>query len=153
MTGLCRTEIATRPDAEGNQRTCTAEDAFSASLTFAGGATASIDTAFASAVTRPQEVQVYGSDGLLVLKGADDLTLLRHRQEPQRFDFPRPEAGDVHEPAFIEWATLIRGAVREGRQIVPSFEDGLACAAVMDDLRTGALSVPAPGARDATMAG
>ena len=50
-----------------------------------------------------------------------------------RFD---PPAGDPHLSALRPWLAAIFEAVTEGRQITPSFNDGLACAEIMDDLRT-----------------
>jgi hypothetical protein len=45
-----------------------------------------------------------------------------------------PFEGDGHLPAMRPWAVIVREAVSEGRQIQPSFVDGLACAEVVDRL-------------------
>ena len=134
VTAVCRIDVPFRPDAGGVQTACTAEDAFSASFTFAGGATATVDSAFAAAVSRPQQIEVLGSDGAIVLHGTTDLTLRRPGEEDERSTLPQFR-GDVHEPSFTRWAELIRDAVRDGRQVQPSFRDGLACAEIMDAVR------------------
>jgi predicted dehydrogenase len=137
-SGACRTELPLRPDENGAQQVCTAEDAFSACFTFQNGATAVLDTSYASAVTRPPQIEIFGSEGALVLKGSTELQLKRTDKADQQFEFP-PWPGDQHEPALTAWATLIRDAVRDKRQIEPSFRDGLACAEVMDMLRANAV--------------
>jgi predicted dehydrogenase len=135
-TGACRTDLPIRPDADGVPTACTAEDAFGAVLTFADGATATIDTASSAPLTGPQQVQVLGSQGVLTMTGTTRLVLSRPNVDDEEFTLP-PVTGDVHEPSFTAWAELVRDAVRDGRQIEPSFRDGLACAEVMDRLRAG----------------
>lgn len=136
-TGICRTEIPYRPDADGNMQFCTAEDSFTACFTFASGATAVIDAGYAAAVTRPYSIEIFGTEGVLAMDQATKLELKRTDKQDQHFEVP-PYAGDPHEPALLPWATLIRDAVRERRQIDPSFRDGLACAEVMEKLRANA---------------
>lgn len=136
IQGLCRTDLRNRPDVDGFERECTAEDGFSACLTFVNGVTATIDTSFASAVDNPQEVQVFGSEGMLILRGVTDLTIRRSGQDDEQISFV-PPTGDVHTSHFTRWATSVGDALREHRQIEPSFRDGLACAEIMDRLKAG----------------
>jgi predicted dehydrogenase len=138
VAGVRRIDMPLRPDADGVPRACTAEDAFSASFTFANGATATVDTAFAAAVEGPQQLQVLGSDGVIVLNGTTELTLRRAAEHDEKITFPQFR-GDVHEPSFTKWAELIRDAIREGQQIQPSFQDAVACAQIMDKLKAAPL--------------
>lgn len=137
-TGVCRNEIAIRPDKDGQPQLCTGEDAFSASLTFKSGATGMIDTAYAATISRPYVIEIFGDDGALLLDHGTRLELRRLDGEDQFFDFP-PWHGDTHEPGMSAWAELVRNAITERRQIEPSFRDGLACAVVMDQIRENAV--------------
>lgn len=130
-----RTDVPLRPGHDGVALACTAEDGFAATLRFASGATASIDTAYSAAVTIPQQITVFGSEGVIALNGLTDLILTQPGREPRRFSFPSL-AGDIHEKPFTAWAMRMRDAILQGRQIAPSFEDGLACARVLDMLRS-----------------
>ena len=85
-------------------------------------------------MTVPQQIVVHGSAGMLALSGVTDLTLSRPGEEPQRLAFDPPE-GDIHLRPFTGWARKVKSAIEERRQIGPSFEDGLACARVLDMLR------------------
>lgn len=136
-TGVCRNEIAMRPGRDGQLQPCTGEDAFTAALTFKSGATGMIDTAYAASVNRPYTIEILGDQGAILMDHGSCLELKRLDGQDQRFAFP-PWHGDVHEPGMTAWAELIRDAVAGGRQIEPSFRDGLACAKVMDQLRANA---------------
>jgi predicted dehydrogenase len=137
-SGICRTDVKVRPDREGIERVCTAEDGFTACFTFENGATAVLDTSYATAVTSMPEIQILGSEGALILTGSNKLELKRADKADQQFDYPVWK-GDQHEPAFSAWSHLIQQAIRDKRQIEPSFRDGLACAEVMDKLRDNAI--------------
>jgi hypothetical protein len=54
------------------------------------------------------------------------------------FDFP-PASGEAHEPALLPWFTKVREALRTRTQIAPSFDDGVAMAEVLDQLKTSAV--------------
>ena len=132
----CRVTIRERPDRAGIVRTCDAEDAFTAWMTVEGGATVGIDTTFAASVTLPTHVVICGSDGTIdvtndrriVVRGADGT-----KEEIEL----AARTGDPHAGALGAWAHAVADAVAEGRQITPSFDDGLACARVLDALRAG----------------
>ena len=83
-------------------------------------------------------IEIYGSEGALILTGSNRLELKRTDKADQQFDFPVWQ-GDQHEPAFTNWSYLLQSAIRDRRQIAPSFRDGLACAEVMDKLRHNAV--------------
>jgi predicted dehydrogenase len=130
----CRTMIGRRPDRQGVVQDCDAEDAFSAWLRTAGGASVSIDSSFASTVTFPTRVTITGSDGGIEVVSDQRLTIRRPDGTREEQEFT-PPAGDPHGVAMGRWAEVIRDAVIDRRQVTPSFADGLACARVMDDLR------------------
>jgi predicted dehydrogenase len=132
--------IPERPDPSGVLRSCSAEDAFSAWVEFESGATASLDTSFTASVSLPPRITVTGSEG--VIENTADVRLVLQRSDGAReqFDFDAP-TGDPHEVAMTAWAKEIWRSVREGTQVTPSFDDGVACARVMDQLRSGAPTV------------
>lgn len=143
--GICRTEIPWRPDSGGVKQRCTAEDSFTACFTFRNGMTGVLDTGFTAAVMRPYSIEIFGSDGVLRMNYNTELDLMRTDKADQHFRFG-PWEGDMHEPAYRNWAPKIVQAIREKRQIAPSFRDGLASAEVMDQLRANAVWVtPAKG--------
>jgi predicted dehydrogenase len=135
---VCRTDIRIRTATDGTSMPCTAEDAFTATLIFDNGVTGMIDTAFGIPEYRPQRIEVFGTDGVIVLNGVTDLQLRIGNEERERLRFEAP-TGDPHEPSFRAWAAAVKRAIIDKRQIRPSFEDGLACALVMDQLRASAV--------------
>jgi predicted dehydrogenase len=127
--------IPERPDAEGLLHRCDAEDAFTAWAEFASGATAAIDTSFAAPISLPPRITVTGSAG--TIENTADVRVVLQRVDGTRvqFDF-EPPPGDPHQTAMTSWAREIWRSVIEGRQVTPSFEDGLACARVMELFRS-----------------
>lgn len=133
-SGVARTDIAVRPDREGRDQMCSAEDGFSACLRFSGGITAAIDTGFAAHENCPQEIEIIGSEGTAVLTGTTNLVIRRVDGSTEHHSFP-PHIGDVHEPSFRRWAAMVKDSLETGRQIRPSFHEGYACAAALQWLR------------------
>jgi predicted dehydrogenase len=126
--------IPERPDQHGAVRRCDAEDAFSAWFELESGATASVDTSFASSVSLPPRIIMIGTEGVLENTADVQVTLRAENGTKERFDF-EPPLGDPHTTALLAWTRMIVDAVRSRHQISPSFADGLACARVMDQLR------------------
>jgi len=122
--------------------TCDAEDAFSAWAEFASGATASIDTSFAAPISLPPRITVTGSGG--AVENTADVRVVLQKVDGTRaqFDFA-PPPGDPHQTAMTSWAREIWRSVIEGRQVAPSFEDGLACSRVMELFRSDEPTVAA----------
>jgi predicted dehydrogenase len=139
--GGCRIDIAERPDGNGRMRRCTAEDAFTAHLRLASGATATIDTAFAAPVNLAPRITVLGTDGVAELTGASELRVRHAGGEAEVTTF-EPFTGDPHLPAMRPWAAAVREAIATRHPLEPSFTDGVACAEVMDRLRANAVWPP-----------
>jgi predicted dehydrogenase len=135
--GLIRTDISERPDPSGRMQASTAEDGFAALLRLAGGATATIETSYASPVTLPPRIIVAGSEGIAELLGTTEIILHRPGEAPRIERFTGFD-GDPHLPAMRAWAQILRQTLEDGVQIEPSFADGLACAIVLDRLRSTA---------------
>jgi predicted dehydrogenase len=151
--GVSRIETRMRPDGAGGQRASTAEDAFTAWFVMQNGCTASIDTGFSASVPMPQRLTVMGSEGSLEL--VNDAKLIRRRTPAEDPSVPReerirravlasegelimqlpPPRGDVHEPLLTGWLGRIKEALAAGRQISPSFDDGVAVADVLEKLK------------------
>jgi predicted dehydrogenase len=157
--GVSRIEVPTRPDRNGVMRAATAEDAYSAWFVMENGCTAAQDTAYCAAVPMPMRISLLGTEGGLELIGDTRLVLRRAVREAAElsaaerirqgllagegevFEFP-PAPGEAHEPALAPWLETMRDALRAGRQISPSFDDGVAVAEVMDQLRACLANAP-----------
>jgi predicted dehydrogenase len=147
--GTCRIDIPLRSTRDGDVVACTAEDAFSATLLLANGVTASIDTAFGGPIYRPSHIEIIGTDGLIVLDGYTDIRLKLPGKADQKLQYD-PPTGDPHEPSFRKWAAILKQTFSDRAQIRPSFVDGVACAAVMEQLRKNAVWSANQGHREAT---
>ncbi|MBV1686456.1 Gfo/Idh/MocA family oxidoreductase [Novosphingobium sp. G106] len=135
--GTVRTDITARIGDDGAVHDATAEDAFSAWCSMTNGISVLIDTACATSVAMPQRVQVLGSEGAIELIGDQKLVLRKPGEEDQKFTLPPPE-GDGHEPGLGPWISDVRNALQSQSQISPSFDDGLATAKIMDQIRADA---------------
>jgi predicted dehydrogenase len=133
--------IPERFDREGSPQTCNAEDTFSAWLEFDSGATGSIDTTFTASVSLPHCLTITGSEGTIENTGQDTRVVLQRVDGTrEEFDF-EPRRGDPHLIAMRLWALEVWRSVVEKDQIRPSLEDGVACARVMDLMRSGEVTV------------
>ena len=133
--GECRTMIDRRPDGEGIDHPCDAEDTLTAWLTLDGGTGVTIDSTFAAAASVAPRIVVAGEDG--VLECIADARIIVRRADGTREIHERPESdGDPHFEPMRRWAGVIRDAVADGVAPpgAPTFADGLACARVLDDL-------------------
>jgi predicted dehydrogenase len=131
-----RVTVTERPDRDGNRFECTAEDAFTAWMRTAGGASVTIDTSFVTPAPVPTRITVLGSDGVLESVGDQRITLRTHEGSTQVFAFDAP-VEDPHLVPMRAWAEVVRDAVRAGKVPAgePTFRDGVECARVMDRLR------------------
>jgi predicted dehydrogenase len=108
-----------------------------ATLRSASGVTIVLDSSHAAPVNLPARTVVIGTDGVLETVGDQRITL--HTAGGKREDFePNPEGADVYALPMQRWAAAVRDAVRQGEiePDTPTFADGLACAQVMDQLRS-----------------
>jgi predicted dehydrogenase len=122
---------------EGSPPEATAEDAYSAWFVLANGCTAAHDTGFAAAVPTIPRATLTGSAGSIELTA--DTTLVVHRpgEDPETFEFP-PAPRRSPPPALSSFLAEVAEALRTGTQIAPSFDDGVAVARTMDQLRATA---------------
>ncbi len=127
--------VPERPDADGESHRCDAEDAFTGWIETTSGATATIDTSFASGANLAPRIVVTGSEG--AIENVSDVRLTLHgidgSKEVVGFDLP---PGDPHDAAMHAWARAVREAILQREQILPSFRDGLACMKVMEQWRS-----------------
>jgi predicted dehydrogenase len=134
--GLLRTEVQMRPDGNGNQVRSTAEDGFSMWLEFAGGGTASVDSAFAACMPLPTTFTLIGSQGAISITSDTALAILRRKQEPEVIEVSGEGGGFMG--ALGAWVRQVTDAVQSGTQIAPNFDDGVAAAEAMDRIRANA---------------
>jgi predicted dehydrogenase len=143
VSGDLRTTIKQRPDAEGQMHECTGEDGFIAKLQTDRGTSVVFDATATGAVDLPVRVTIVGSEGVIEMlsENVHEIggRILVHNAEGTSEVLHKPAWGSptAHDDtAIAPWAALVRDAVRQG---VPdprlaTFEDGLACARVMDRL-------------------
>lgn len=126
-----------RPDSEGVQHECTAEDGLVAVLTLVSGAVVAFDSTFAAPASVPPRITIVGSDGVLE-NVADERLVVRapHGRQEIALD-GASQSADHHEAPMRALAVAVRDAVRTG--VVPpglaTFADGLACDEVLAQLR------------------
>jgi predicted dehydrogenase len=150
--GISRIEMKTHPDADGRPHPATAEDAYSAWFVMQNGCTANQDTAYCAAAPMPMRVTLMGDEGGLELVGDTRLILRRAAGDASLsaaerirlgllagegdavFEFP-PAPGEAHEPALMPWLEQVRDALVAGAHTGPSFDDGVAVAEVLEQLR------------------
>jgi hypothetical protein len=85
-------------------------------------------------VSLPERILLPGTDGGIEVVQNRTLIVRRPGQAEQLFEFPAPD-GDLHDPGLVPSLTQVTDAVRAGRQLSPSFDDSLAAAEVMDEMR------------------
>jgi predicted dehydrogenase len=131
VTGQLRTAVTERPDAAGVLHRCTADDGFVLTLRTERGVSVVMDGSSAAAMNRPLSMVVVGSDGVLEESGNRVVVSIPggDRELFSAQPSPNPLA-----PAMQRYAEAIGHAIRE-RHVppdMPTFDDGLACAVVMD---------------------
>lgn len=142
--GQTRTEVTLRRDrdkASDAMHASTAEDSFTAWFRMAGGFTATLDTGYAASVQVPSIMTVFGSEGAIQITDSSELRVIRAGQAPEVHSFPVD--ADPHQPGLGLWTAKVRDALVERRQIAPDFNDGLACAEILDALRATGRAEPA----------
>lgn len=132
VCGQLRTAVTERPDSEGNLHRCTAEDGFSLALRTDRGVSVAMNSSSAAPVNVPLSLLVVGSLGI-VEEVANRVVVHTPDGDQELFS---AEADNTN-PLFAaqqQYAAIVRDAIRE-RYVppdVPTFDDGLACAVVMD---------------------
>lgn len=112
----------------------TAEDAVVAWFQLENGVTASLDTAFAAAVNTPNRITVLGTGGALHFTQGLELVIELPGREAERIAAP-PSDNPVRQ-ALEPWLAAVCRALSCGARIEPDFHSGLACAKVLDRLRS-----------------
>jgi len=116
-----------------------AEDGITAALRTATGVDCVLDGTGAAAAGLASRVIVSGSDGVVECIADSRLTLRRADGSREEIAVERGD-GDSHLAGMRRWAEVLRDAVHDGAPVPPTFADGAACDAVLDQLRTSARS-------------
>jgi predicted dehydrogenase len=142
-----RLDVRERPDEQGDLHTCTAEDGFSASLVLSNGASVAIDSGFAAVANLTPRFTVFGSGAIAELVGEERITIRRADGSRESIDLAEGEESDGHLAPMRRFAEVVRDAVTSGEipAHAPTFSDGRACDAVLDQLRAAPF---APGPVD-----
>ncbi len=145
VSGQVRTEVKIRRDSDKTSdktHPSTAEDAFTAWFRHANGVTATLDTAYAAAVTVTSRITIFGETGAIEIADSSELTIHKPKAAPVKITFPVTEI-DPHLPALRPWLATVRDALIDKRQIAPNFADGVAMAAAMDAIKASASATSA----------
>jgi len=135
ISGQTRTTITERPDLGGQQRHCTADDGFVATLRTERMVTLVIDSSSAAPIALPPRILVTGSRGALEVIG--ERIVLHDGERTTDVYVPGSDVYDAFVPQHA-FAAVIRDALREGSvDQIPTFADGVACVEVMDRLLAG----------------
>jgi predicted dehydrogenase len=131
-TAVLRTARTERADRDGQLRQCDADDGFVASLRTATGVTAVIDCSLETPVSTPERLAVFGDDGMLEL-GDEGIVRRAASGDVEAFGIDL-EGRNSLVLSMERMAARARDAVRSGvaEPGCPTFDDGLACAVVMD---------------------
>jgi predicted dehydrogenase len=140
VESFLRTEIDERPDETGAWVPVDVEDGFTAFLVTERNVTVTIDSSFACAATFAPRMVINGTEG--VLECVADARIALRRDDGSQRDIEVEKGADPHLEPMLRWAELVRDAVRDHRQIEPSFADGLACDRVLEQLRRGRRASP-----------
>ena len=132
-----RIDVPERPDRDGALHTCTAEDGFSASLVLTNGISVAIDSGFAAAAAVAPRFTVFGSTAVAELVGESRINLRRADGTRETVDLADSDEADGHLAPMRRFAEVVRDAVESGQipESAPTFADGRACDAVLDQLR------------------
>ena len=136
-----RIDVRERPDETGAEHECTAEDGFTAALVLDEGVTVAIDSGFAAAVTLPTRLTVLGAEGACDVVN-EHITVRRADGSRVAVTDAETANGDPHLEPMRRFAEVVRDAVRSGEipEHAPTFADGRACDAVLEQLRAGPLA-------------
>ncbi len=141
VTAHTRIFTTERPDAQGAMSTVDTDDAVTFACDFAGGAMGVITSAaIATGHRNDQRAQVYGPQGAIIYENSDQTAVQAlFGQTAARYGlFGRlPIPSEYHQPDRNHVAGFVT-AIREGRPMTPSFEDGLRCQQVLDAARESA---------------
>ena len=136
--GVTRIEDPEHVDRDGTSRKATAEDAYSAWFVMENGCTAVHDTGFATTTPLVPRATLTGSAGSIELIGDSKLVVRRPGEDTETMELA-PPAPRTPDPALVAYFQQVAEALRARTQIVPSFDDGVAVAQVMDRLRANAI--------------
>ena len=133
-----RTDVGVRPDAEGVDRVCSAEDGLVARLGTPSGVVIDIDSTFASPDPAEPRLVVSGRDGSITSVG-DRYLAIDHGGIASTWE-PPSSGTDHHVLPMRVWAIDLMRAIADGhgREPAPTLRDGLAVDRVLDALRAGA---------------
>lgn len=146
VTSAPRTRVTARPDAAGITRAVDVEDGFTAVLRAGAGATVAIDSTFAAPVSLAPRVVIVTESAVVEIV-ADAKVTVRAADGTRTEDAPGAGGGanrgaDPHYGPMRRYAARVVDSVRRGAAAtdLATFDDGLACARVLEALRAPAVS-------------
>jgi predicted dehydrogenase len=113
----------------------TVDDGFHLLLRGESGVLCSISSSSFPRHSPGQRVEMYGTESSALILGDRELSVARADGGWQRVTLEEPaSSGDAHPSRgpLGTWAGEVIAAIQTGKQIAPSFEDGLRCQAVVD---------------------
>lgn len=145
LSGQVATMVSERIDADsGETWRATADDQYSVLLEMQNGALVSVFMSGAARHSGGSSLQIFGSEGTIVLGDGDERLLVARAGEDFRdlsvedpnAQLPRVNSG-IWNVSFVALMQELCAAIREGRalQAGATFEDGLQCQLALDALR------------------
>jgi predicted dehydrogenase len=140
VSGETRTWRTELPDERGRLHQVTADDSFLLTGTLTGGAAVSIHMSSEVTVGSGARLEIYGSEGSIVLDGADKLRVAKRGDsalhevalEEPRFD---PDAAQCKVPRFGQLISDLVHWIESEKPASPSMYDALRVQQVIDALR------------------
>ncbi len=136
VQAMLRTDVRERPDDVGKMHVCTAEDGLTASLGLANKATVAIDSTFAAVANVVPRLTVFGTNAVVEVVADERITIRPLSGDAETIDLGSTGT-DRHLEPMRRFAEVVRDAVTTGDvpDLAPTFADGRACDAVLDQLR------------------
>lgn len=125
--------LAERPDPVGELHAVTADDGFAIALDTVANVDVRVSSSFAAPVTLPEQLLVVGNEAVLALNADVSLAVMRPGQETEIIEDHERVLPPVPHALRLLLADL-REAMQNGTEFEATFEAGLACARVLDDL-------------------
>jgi predicted dehydrogenase len=118
----------------GSPLEVTVDDGFSLRLRCESGALCSVSSSSSPRHSPGQRIECYGTEGSALILEDRELHIGRADGGWERIPLEAPPSGDPHPSRgpLGAWACEVIAAIQAGKQLAPSFEDGLHCQAVVD---------------------
>lgn len=122
------------PAGGGNPLEVTVDDGFSLRLRCESGTLCSVSSSSSPRHSPGQRIECYGTEGSALILDDRELHIGGADGGWEQMGLEAPPSGDPHPSRgpLGAWAREVIAAIQAGKQLAPSFEDGVRCQAVVD---------------------